>query len=54
MEATHRVRDKENNTLGFMIDGRFIASSLVKDNLSNIANLTLQKNGTIRAKRALL
>lgn len=53
MEATHRVRDKENNTLGFMIDGRFIASSLIKDNLSNIANLTLQKNGTIRAKRAL-
>ena len=34
MEATHRVKDKENNTLGFLIDGRFIASNLIKGNLS--------------------
>lgn len=53
MEATHRVKDKDNNTLGFMIDGRFIASSLIKDNAPNIENLILQKNGAIRAKRAL-
>lgn len=53
MEATHRVKDKENNTLGFLIDGRFIASNLIKGNLSNIANLMLQKDGTIRAKNAL-
>lgn len=43
MKAMHRGKDNDGNTLGLMIDGRFIASSLVKDNTPDIENLTVQK-----------
>ena len=53
MKATYRVKNKVGETVGFMIDGRFYNNSIVKQNINSIDNLSVLKNGTIRAKRTL-
>lgn len=53
MKATHRVKDTDGSTSGFMVEGKFVAYNLAKNSISKIENLTLQKNGIIRAERAL-
>lgn len=53
MYATHRVKDNNNNTIGFIVNQQFIPYTLIKNNINWIGNLTLQKNGIIRATKAL-
>lgn len=53
MKATYRVKNKVGETVGFMVDGRFYNNSIVKQNINSIDNLSVLKNGTIRAKRTL-
>lgn len=53
MKATYRVKNKVGETIGFMVDGRFYNNSIVKQNINSIDNLSVLRNGAIRAKRAL-
>lgn len=53
MLATHRVKDEKNNTVGFIIEGQFTNIQTIKDNINSIDNLTIQRNGVIRAKKSL-
>lgn len=52
MKATHRVKNGRD-TLGFVIDGQYMAYEKVKYSIDCIDNLTLQKNGVIRAEKNL-
>ncbi len=53
MIATHRVRDKDGNTVGFYIDGSFYTAYRVRDSISLVDNLHLRNDGVIAAKKAL-
>lgn len=51
MQATHRVKDSNNKTIGFIVDNTFFTDYFVAQNISSIDNLTITKNGIIRSKR---
>jgi hypothetical protein len=53
MQATHRVKDSNNNTIGFIIDKHFYTNYNIINNISLIDNLLVQKNGVIRAEHRL-
>lgn len=53
MLATHRVKDSDNNSIGFIIDNFFYTDYYIKENIQYIDNLTLTKTGIIRAKKEL-
>ena len=53
MYATHRVKDNNNNTIGFIINNEFYPDYYVRDNINHIENLTLIKGNVIRAKQEL-
>ena len=53
MTATHRVKDSSDKTVGFIIDGTFYTEYYIKNNIQFVDNLTLTKNGVIRAKKEL-
>lgn len=53
MIATHRVKDSDNSTIGFIIDGLFYTDYYIKENIKFIDNLTITKDGIIRAKKEL-
>lgn len=53
MLATHRVKDSAGNTVGFLIDNTFYNDNIVRQYIDSIDNLSMLKNGTIRAKKAL-
>lgn len=54
MLATHRVKSSNGDTVGFIVDNKFIISSLVKKLVDKIDNLSLLKNGNFRAKKTLI
>lgn len=54
MKATHRVRNKQGKTVGFIIDGQFYNTESMKNNIELVDNLTKLKNGTIKSKRGKL
>lgn len=49
VEATHRVKNSDNVTVGFMISGQFYNINSVKQGMNQISNLTQLKSGAIRA-----
>ncbi len=51
--ATHRVKNSDNETVGFIINNRFVNIDNVENNVDGVDNLTLLKSGTIRAKSEL-
>ena len=53
MIATHRVKDSNGKTVGFIIDNVFYADYYIKDNIQYIENLSLTKNVVIRADKKL-
>lgn len=53
MQATHRVQDSNNKTIGFIVDNTFLTDYFVAQNISLLDNLTITKNGIIRSKREL-
>jgi hypothetical protein len=53
MQATHRVKDYNNNTIGFIIDKHFYTTYSIINSISLIDNLQVQKNGVVRAKHKL-
>lgn len=53
MIATHRVKDSSNNTVGFIVNGVFYNDHIVKQNMSYIDNLSMLKNGVIKAKKTI-
>lgn len=53
MQATHRVKDSKNNTVGFIIDKVFYTDYSVRNSIDYVDNLSLLSNGTIRAKKEL-
>lgn len=53
MFATHRVKDSDENVIGFIIDDAFYTDYYVKDNIEYIDNLNLQKDGAIHAEKEL-
>lgn len=53
MIATHRVKDSNGKTVGFIIDNVFYADSYIKDNIQYIENLSLTKNVVVRADKKL-
>ncbi len=54
MLATHRVKDKTGETLGFIIDNIFYTEKEVRHSIQYIKNLDLLSNGVLRAKQKLL
>lgn len=56
MKATHRVKDNEGKTVGFIIDGTFVkyyeVINIIK--LKLVDNLITDKNGVIKSKRGVL
>lgn len=54
MLATHRVKNCENETVGFMIDNSYKCYCDVLQNISLIDNLTLDVNGGIKSKEGEL
>ncbi|MCI6582577.1 MAG: AAA family ATPase [Oscillospiraceae bacterium] len=53
MLATHRVKNSAGDTIGFIIDKGFYNENIIKQNINEIENLKLLKNGTIRARKKL-
>ncbi len=52
-KATHRVKNSDGETVGFIIDGKFYNVYYTMNSISQIENLKITKNGKIRASRAL-
>ena len=51
MKATHRVRNKLGNTVGFLIDGQtFVNNYITNKYVSNISNLSVTTSGVFRQK----
>lgn len=53
MIASYRVKDSKGNTVGFIIDNTFYTDYKVKENISLIDNLSIIKNGIIKATKSL-
>lgn len=53
MLATYRVKNRAGETVGFIVNNSFLNDATVKKNIKLINNLSLQKNGVIRAKTTL-
>ena len=53
MIATHRVKDSNGRTVGFIINDTFYTDYYIKSNIQYIENLKLIKNDVIRADREL-
>lgn len=53
IKVTHRVKNSNNDTVGFIANNNFINLGLVKANIASIDNLRLLKSGTLRASREL-
>lgn len=51
--ATHRVKNSDNETVGFVVNNRYINNYLVESNITNIDNLRVLKSGVIRASKQL-
>ena len=45
MNATHRVKTVDKNTIGFMVDGVFYTNDYIRRNIEYITNMSLQENG---------
>ena len=53
MNATHRVKTADKNTVGFMIDGVFYTNDYIRQNIEYITNMSLQENGMPEAESEL-
>ncbi len=53
MVATHRVKSSDNETLGFVIEGKFFTVSSVIRNIDSIDNLRVVAKGVVRANKKL-
>ncbi len=53
MIATHRVKDSNGKTIGFIIDDTFYVDYYIKKNIQYIDNLSLTKNDIIKANEEL-
>ncbi len=53
MIATHRVKNSDNETVGFIVGNQFINSYLAKLNIRDITNIKLLTSGKFRAKNKL-
>ena len=54
MVATHSVKDEDDKSIGFMVNGQFISNETIKAGIYEIDNLAVQENGEIREREALL
>lgn len=54
MRVTHRVKNSAGDTVGFIIDGAFYTDYYAKEIIEYIENMSLSKNGTFQAEKALL
>lgn len=53
LNALYRVKDYNENLVGFIIDNSFYTDSYIRENIDYIDNLSVLKNGVIRAKKKL-
>ena len=53
MNATHRVKTADKNTIGFMIDGVFYTNDYIRRNIEYITNMSLRVNGMPEAEGEL-
>ena len=53
MLAKYRVKNSSNETVGFMVDGGFYNIATIKQNIDYIDNLSVLRNGVVRAKKAI-
>ena len=47
MVATHSVKDEDDKSIGFMVNGQFISNETIKAGIYEIDNLAVQENGEI-------
>ena len=48
MIATHRVKDEDNQAIGFIVNDRFASDEAIRAILGEVGNLAVLENGTIR------
>ena len=53
MIATHRVKDSNGKTVGFIIDDTFYVDYYIKNNIQYVDNLSLTQNDIIKANEEL-
>lgn len=53
IQVTHRVKNSNNETIGFIGNNRFINIDLIKSHIKAIENLKLLKSGQLRASKTL-
>lgn len=53
MIATHRVKDEDNQAIGFIVNDRFVSDEAIRAIIGEVGNLTLLENGTIRVENDL-
>lgn len=53
LNALYRVKDYNENLVGFIVDNSFYTDSYIRKNIDYIDNLSVLKNGVIRAKKKL-
>lgn len=54
MIATHRVKDSEGHTVGFIVSDNYYNYDVVARNISNIDNLYITNNNVIKSKKGKL
>lgn len=53
MRATYRVKNRFGDTVGFIVDDRFLNNTKTKEKINDISNITMLKNGVLRANKVL-
>lgn len=53
MKATHKVKDSNKNTIGYIINGEFYTRNETKESIKDIENIKLLNNGTLRCSKIL-
>lgn len=53
LTVTHRVKNSDNDTVGFLIGNKFYNNSIIESNISKIDNLSITRAGVFRAKSEL-